>query len=128
MQTEENMKIDYLEINKQLWNNKTEIHYKSDFYDVESFLKGKDSLNRIELDLLGDIREKKILHLQCHFGLDTISLSRHGAKATGVDLSDKAVAKANQLREILQTDTKFIQSDVYSLKNILHDKYEVVFT
>ena len=122
------MEIDYIDINKKLWDNKTEIHYKSDFYDVESFLKGKDSLNQIELDLLGDIKEKKILHLQCHFGLDTISLSRHGARATGVDLSDKAIFRANQLKETLRTDTKFIQSDIFKLKDLLHDKYDIVFT
>ncbi|MCA1759560.1 MAG: SAM-dependent methyltransferase, partial [Bacteroidales bacterium] len=65
--------MNYIDINKNLWNQKTEIHYNSDFYDVDSFIKGKDSLNPIEIGLLGQIKGKKILHLQCHFGLDTIS-------------------------------------------------------
>ncbi len=95
--------MDYKDINKRLWDNKTDIHYKSDFYDVDSFLKGKDSLNQIEIGLLGDINSKKILHLQCHFGLDTISLSRNGAIATGVDLSENAISKANQLKDTLGT-------------------------
>ncbi len=83
-------KDDYKAINKQTWNNKTDVHIASDFYDVEGFLKGKSTLNDIELPLLGDVSGKKILHLQCHFGQDTISFARMGAKATGVDLSDKA--------------------------------------
>ena len=120
--------MDYIEINKKLWDSRTEIHYKSDFYDVPSFLKGKDSLNQIELDLLGDIRGKKILHLQCHFGLDTISLSRHGAISTGVDFSEKAILRANQLKEKLGTDTTFIQSDVYTLHELLKEKFDMVFT
>ena len=53
-----------------------DVHLKSDFYDVEGFLKGESSLNDIELGLLGDIKGKSILHLQCHFGQDTISLGR----------------------------------------------------
>lgn len=120
--------MDYIDINKKLWNQKTEIHYDSDFYDVESFIKGKDSLNSIEINLLGKIKGKKILHLQCHFGLDTISLSRHGALATGIDFSEKAIEKAQKLNESLGTNAKFIQSDIYKLPEILDDKFDIVFT
>ena len=55
---------DYININKQTWNNKTDVHIASKFYDVESFLNGKSTLNTIELALLGDVKGKKILHLQ----------------------------------------------------------------
>lgn len=66
----------YIEINKKAWNSKVEPHLQSEFYAVEDFIKGKNSLNSIELDLLGDVKGKKVLHLQCHFGQDTISFSR----------------------------------------------------
>jgi hypothetical protein len=65
----------YLEVNKSLWNGKTDIHIKSDYYDLEKFKAGKTSLNQIELEALGDVKGKSILHLQCHFGLDSISLA-----------------------------------------------------
>ncbi|HTN18759.1 MAG TPA: hypothetical protein VL092_13800, partial [Chitinophagaceae bacterium] len=81
------MEQQYLDINKQLWNNKVTHHVASDFYDVPAFLAGKSSLNDIELALLGDLKGKSVLHLQCHFGQDTISLARMGAIATGLDLS-----------------------------------------
>ena len=84
----------YKNINKKAWNIKTDIHFNSDFYDNAGFIKGRNSLNSIEIDLLGDIKGKTILHLQCHFGQDTISLNRMGAKSTGVDISDKAIQKA----------------------------------
>ncbi|GAE82274.1 hypothetical protein [Bacteroides reticulotermitis] len=71
---------DYKTINKIAWNLKTNIHVESEFYDNEAFLKGDSSLKQIELELLGDIQGKSILHLQCHFGQDTISLSRLGAR------------------------------------------------
>src|SRR5690606_5045502 len=80
MKKEEN----YIEINKESWNNRTDVHLNSDFYDLDGFMKGKSSLNSIELELLGDVYGKSILHLQCHFGQDTLSLSRMGAKVTGI--------------------------------------------
>jgi ubiquinone/menaquinone biosynthesis C-methylase UbiE len=120
--------MDYIKINKKLWDRKTELHYKSDFYDVDSFLKGKDSLNSIELDLMGNFKGKKVLHLQCHFGQDTISLARHGARATGVDLSDNAIKKALELNKKVGTDVRFIQSDVYKLPEVLDEQFDIVFT
>jgi len=120
--------MDYIGINKKLWNNKTDIHYKSDFYNVDAFVKGKSSLNPIEIELLGDIKGKKILHLQCHFGMDSISLSRQGGIVTGVDLSDNAIRKAEELARRVGTDTTFFQSDVYSLPDKLDEKFDLVFT
>ncbi len=83
----------YLTINKTLWNDQVDIHYDSDFYNVPNFIAGKSSLNPIELELLGNISGKSVLHLQCHFGQDSISLARMGAQVTAVDLSDKAIEK-----------------------------------
>ncbi len=124
------MKIpeNYIETNKQTWNNKTDIHIASDFYNNEAFLSGKSSLMDIELNLLGDISGKKILHLQCHFGQDTLSLARLGAKVTGVDLSDNAINKAKELNQKLGLDAEFICCDVYDLENHLDEKFDIVFT
>ena len=120
--------MDYLEINKKLWNSRTEIHYASEFYDVDGFLKGKDPLNPIEIELLGDIAGKKVLHLQCHFGLDTLALSRRGAEVTGVDFSESAIAKARRLNKAAGTNATFIHCDIYSLMNSLDGEFDLVFT
>lgn len=118
----------YLEINKALWNGKTKIHFDSEFYNNKSFLKTKNSLNEIELSLLGDVRGKKILHLQCHFGQDTISLQNMGAKVTGIDLSDEAIKMAKVLSEQTENFPDFICSDVYDLPNNLNEVFDIVFT
>lgn len=118
----------YIEINRNSWNNRTETHLKSEFYDLEGFMKGKSSLNEIELELLGDIQGKSILHLQCHFGQDTISLSRLGANVVGVDLSDKAIESAKQIAQETQSNTRFICCDIYDLPNHLNEKFDIVFT
>lgn len=121
---------DYIKTNKELWNQKTAIHVNSDFYDVPSFLAGQTSLKNIELALLGDVKGKKILHLQCHFGQDSLSLARMGATVTGVDLSDKAIKKANELAQQmnLQTHCQFICCDVLDLDQHLHEQFDIIFT
>ncbi len=118
----------YIEINKQSWNKKTDVHLTSDFYDLDGFLKGNTSLNDIEIKLLGDIKGKSILHLQCHFGQDTISLARLGANVTGVDLSDNAISKAKELAQKCNVNTKFICCNVYDLPKHLDERFDVVYT
>ncbi len=121
-------KKDYIEINRQSWNNRADVHYGSEFYDNQSFIAGRSSLNQIERELIGDVVGKSVLHLQCHFGQDTISLSRLGATATGVDLSDRAIAYARELATTTNADCNFICCDVYDLPNHLDETYDMVFT
>ncbi|HTO16816.1 MAG TPA: class I SAM-dependent methyltransferase [Edaphocola sp.] len=119
---------DNININRNSWNNRTETHLKSEFYDLDGFMKGKISLNDIELNLLGDIKGKSILHLQCHFGQDTISLSRLGAHVTGVDLSYKAIESAKQIAKDMHSSARFICCDLYDLPNHLNKTFDIVFT
>lgn len=119
---------DYIEINKKTWDSKVETHFESDFYDVKSFLNVKSSLTAIDLELLGEIKGKKTLHLQCHFGMDSISLSRLGAKVTGIDFSEDAINKAKELAKSANEDTQFLVSDVYNLPNVLNEKFDLVYT
>ncbi|MGC4041681.1 MAG: class I SAM-dependent methyltransferase [Flavobacterium sp.] len=118
----------YIEQNKKTWNNKVDVHIASDFYENDQFLNGKSTLNDIELELLGDVSGKKVLHLQCHFGQDTISFARLGAKATGIDLSDKAIERAKRFNTQLGLDASFICCDVYDAPNHLDEKFDIVFT
>jgi len=119
---------DYIEVNRKSWNERTPVHMASEFYDMPAFRKGASSLNPIELGLLGDVGSKSILHLQCHFGQDTLSLARLGAKVTGVDLSDVAIAEARGLTEELGLSAEFICSDVYDLAEHLERQFDIVFT
>jgi len=118
----------YLDINRHSWNNRVASHLASTFYDVDGFLKGESSLNEIELKLLGDLKGKSVLHLQCHFGQDTISLARMGAIATGVDFSDQAILAAAELSIKAGVATKFICCNVYDLPLQLDETFDVVFT
>lgn len=118
----------YKEINRKSWNERTGVHVESAFYDNKSFIAGRNSLQEIELELLGDLAGKSVLHLQCHFGQDTISLTRLGATATGVDLSDVAIEKAKELATETNSAAKFICCDIYDLPEHLNEQFDVVFT
>jgi len=109
------------ELNKKFWNQRTPVHLESDFYDMPRFLAGNSSLNSIEMPLLGDLKGKKVLHLQCHFGQDTLSMARMGAKCTGVDLSNAAVDKAKALNSELGLDASFVCCNVLELDQHLAD-------
>lgn len=122
-----NAKLDYTEINRKSWNKKTDFHLKSEFYDMDGFLQGKSSLNDIELELLGDIKGKSLLHLQCHFGQDTISLATLGADCVGVDLSDNAIRNATRIATELDATARFICSDLYDLPKHLDERFDIVF-
>ncbi len=119
---------DYIAVNKQSWNSRTPLHLASAFYDVAGFLAGKTSLQPIELALLGDVAGKRILHLQCHFGQDTISLARMGAHVMGVDLSDEAIRAAERLANQTGVTATFICCDVYDLPAHLDAIFDIVFT
>ena len=106
----------------------TNIHFGSAFYDVEGFKKGKCTLLDVEVEEVGDVAGKSLLHLQCHFGQDTLCWSRLGAEVTGVDYSEKAIAQANLLAKELGISATFICSDVYELDSHLDGKFDVIFT
>lgn len=120
--------MDYFELNKQAWDKRVQTHVASRFYDVQGFLAGKTSLQEIELNELGDVDGKRLLHLQCHFGLDTLSWARRGAIVTGVDLSSTAIDQANQLKNKTQLDARFVRSDVYTYADIVAGENDIVFT
>jgi len=120
--------MDSFEHNRESWNELTTLHADSSFYDLKGFKNGKSSLNHIELEELGHLKGKKLLHLQCHFGMDTLSLAREGAYVTGVDMSDTSIDKAKELASELNIPARFIRSNVYDLENVLDESYDIVYT
>ena len=118
----------YFEANKELWNKRTTIHKDSSFYDLPGFKAGGNVLTPIELKEIGDVTGKKMLHLQCHFGMDSLNWARLGAHVTGVDLSDEAIKEAQKINDELGLNAKFICCNVYDLEEHLQEKFDIVFT
>lgn len=118
----------FIEANKELWKHWTKGHEHSEMYDLEGFLAGRNSLKAIEIETLGDLSGKSLLHLQCHFGQDTLSLARMGAKACGIDFSPEALQLARRLNTQLGLDVRFFQSNVLEAKGLIDEQFDIVFT
>ena len=121
---------DWLAVNRANWDERVPLHVDSDFYDVPGFLAGADTLRPFEPAEIGPVAGKRLLHLQCHFGLDTLSLARHGAAVTGLDFSAPAIETARRLAvEIGADDARFVVADVYSAPQALAgERFDVVYT
>jgi SAM-dependent methyltransferase len=119
---------DYLAANKALWDEWTVIHENSSFYDLEGFKAGGSRLRAYELEEVGEVAGKSLLHLQCHFGIDTLSWARQGAVVTGADFSERAIDLARRLAAELHLDATFVRSNLYELPAVLDGQFDVVYT
>ena len=121
---------EYINANKKAWNLRAPSHFQSSFYNLDAWKKeGGCSLTPIELSELTFPVGTTLLHLQCHFGQDTLSLARKGAIVTGSDFSDVAIERANQLaQEVGIPSAQFICCNLYDLKQHLQGSFDVVFT
>jgi 2-polyprenyl-3-methyl-5-hydroxy-6-metoxy-1,4-benzoquinol methylase len=112
--------------NRAAWDLRAGVHSESAFYDVAGFKAGRNSLRPFEIDALGDVRGKKLLHLMCHFGLDTLSWARLGADVTGVDFSGESIAVARRIAAETGIPARFVQANVYDVPDVLGETYDVV--
>jgi len=123
---------DYQAMNQEAWDKRVAIHVESRFYDVSGFLAGNSSLTEIETSELGDVSNKTLLHLQCHFGLDSLSLARKGAKVTAVDLSPAAIEKAGELLLKIKVEgnieASFICAEAIEFLSGNEQQFDLVFT
>lgn len=122
------MDDDYMRVNRDHWDEILAIHMQAWSYDVPGFKAGVSKLKPIERAELGDVRGKSLLHMQCHFGLDTLSWAREGANVTGIDYSEPAIAQARALAEECGIEARFLVSNVYDLPDNLGGEFDIVYT
>ena len=115
------------DINKKYWDTLASLHFTAPSYNVERFKEGELTLLSPEREEVGDVEGKTLLHLQCHFGLDTLSWARLGAIVTGVDFSHKAIELATKLSQELEIPARFIEDNIYSLDDSLAEEFDIVF-
>jgi SAM-dependent methyltransferase len=119
-----------LELNRKHWDEATRLHTRGNVYGTEDFRAGMCRLHRVEVEEVGDVAHRRMLHLQCHFGLDTLSWARRCARVTGVDFSADAIAHARRLSDETQVRADFVCTDLYELEANLDAKgaFDIVFT
>ena len=112
------------------WNDRVAAHLASPGYDVEGFVGDPQRIGKaVKLDTeeLGDVRDRSLLHLQCHIGLDTLSWARLGAQVTGLDFSPPAIAAAREISRRSHTPAEFVLADVYEAPEVLRRTYDIVY-
>jgi SAM-dependent methyltransferase len=123
------LRDEHRELNRTWWDERVPIHTASDFYDVEAFQAGAGTLRPFELEEVGEVAGKRLLHLQCHFGLDTLSWARRGASVVGLDFSEPAIEAANALAGETGLDGRFVRADLYDAVEALGgERFDIVYT
>jgi SAM-dependent methyltransferase len=115
------------EKNRATWNRAVDLHVNHPDYRTREVINGGSSLKRIELEALGDVRGKHLLHMMCQFGLDTLSWARQGATVVGADISDRSIQVANELKVQAGLEAEFVRSDVLDLIGRIDRKFDIVF-
>jgi SAM-dependent methyltransferase len=120
---------EFFNANRENWDERVAIHRRDEtgFYLVEQVLKGLDKLNAIEAQEIGDIRGKRIAHLQCHFGLDSLCLAARGATVVGLDFAPSAIAEARRLASQLAREVIFVEGNVYEARTLLDGLFDIVY-
>jgi SAM-dependent methyltransferase len=120
----------YFKANQKMWDEFAKEHFQieNEFYSVKAFLEGQSTLRQFELNEMGNVKGKKLLHLQCHFGLDTLSWEREGAIVTGIDFSGEAIRLAKILAKKARLTGNFFQTNLYDLPKVLSEKFDIVYT
>src|SRR4051794_41396179 len=117
------------ELNRRRWDEATDIHTAGNVYGIDEFKAGQCRLHRVEVQEVGDVTGKSLLHLQCHFGLDTLSWARRGARVTGLDFSRPAVEAARDVAARGGLEARFVDADVYDAPQALDgERFDIVYT
>ena len=117
------------QVNRAWWDERVPLHVESEFYDVDAFKAGRGTLRPFELEEVGDVQGRSLVHLQCHFGLDTLSWARRGARVTGLDFSEPAVEAARGIAAETGVHADFVAADVHDAGEALGGRrFDVVYT
>lgn len=118
---------DELRANRLNWDDRVDIHFDSVDHDVEGFVAGRRSFPGVDLEEVGDVNGRSLVHLQCHFGMDTLSWARLGARAVGVDFSLRAIERARELARRMNLSARFVEADVHDAPTALAERFDIVY-
>jgi SAM-dependent methyltransferase len=122
------MDTEHRRANRAMWDERVDLHVESDLYNVPGFLAGQCRLRDFEPGELGSVEGRTLLHLQCHFGLDTLSWARRGAIVTGIDFSEPAIEAARKIARHADIPATFEVCDVYETAATLDRTFDIVYT
>jgi len=119
-----------MEANRRRWDELARLHPGTDFYryHLDRIRAGGTSLQPFEIEQVGDVSGKSLLHLQSHIGTETVSWAKLGARVTAVDFSASALEHVGRLAAELGQSVRCVESNVYDLPAVVDDTFDVVYT
>lgn len=125
----DNGTVDWRGLNRANWDDRVPVHLASSFYDLAAFRAGADTLRPFEPSEAGDVAGRRLVHLQCHIGLDTLAWARRGALVSGLDFSPPAIEAASSLAAELGIEATFVVSDIYdAVAAFGGQRFDIVYT
>jgi SAM-dependent methyltransferase len=123
------MDPNWRDLNRKDWDERVDLHLDAESYDLSPLRSGRGQLTPIEEAEIGEVGGLHVLHLQCHFGRDTLTLAQRGATVVGLDFSPRAISVARGLADQLGLSdrARFIEADVYEAPKVLTEKFDLVF-
>ena len=121
----------YREANRANWDSRVDSHYGSESYGIHRFIDDPNFVGevaRFDAEKMPDLSGRRLVHLQCHIGTDTVGLARLGAEVTGVDFSPKSIEAARRLSEDSRTPARFVISELYDAPSMLPETFDIVYT
>ncbi|NQW18080.1 MAG: class I SAM-dependent methyltransferase [Chloroflexi bacterium] len=122
---------DYISTNRANWDDRVPVHLSSkQAYNVDAFVADPSMISRtarFDGERLPDLSGKRVIHLMCHLGLDTLSFARLGAEVTGLDFSGESIEVARDAASRAEVDAEFVQSDVYSAREAVEGEFDIVY-
>ncbi|MFZ1425872.1 MAG: class I SAM-dependent methyltransferase [Geminicoccaceae bacterium] len=114
---------DWRELNRANWDERVAVHLGTAGYDLGPLRAGRGRLHPIEEAELRPVAGLRVLHLQCHFGRDSLTLAQRGAEVVGLDFSPEAVKAARALAvELGLADrVRFVEADLYDAPAAIHE-------
>src|SRR5438270_13069372 len=121
---------EWLELNRANWDERVAVHRAVPEYALEHLRDGAARMNAIEEEELGPVAGLRILHLQCHFGHDSLIMAQRGAEVTGVDFSTEAIQAARENAAALGLPARFVLSDLYAAPDALPEpaRFDLIYT
>lgn len=126
---------EFVDANRANWDERVESHLEA--YEAASFADNADEITSVVVDDLALLKDSlpdqspqglRLMHLQCHIGLDTLSWARLGAVVTGIDFSPKSVAAAAELAARASIPARFVESSIDDVTDVISEQFDVVYT
>lgn len=117
----------FIDLNRDLWNKRVRGHLEHRLYPSAQVEAGTYEVSDPDRDDVGEVAGRRLIHLQCNAGADTLYWARRGAIVTGVDFSEVAIVEARRLSDVTGLAARFVCSDIYDVPQLDLGPFDIAY-